>query len=769
MAVTAKFQADFSDFQHAVQNAELNLRSFKTGAAEVERQLTKTSEAFSGRKVLQEAELAVKAVKELGGVTQLTEKEQADLNAKLTEAIAKYQALGKVAPNEMREMAAATKSVEKSTTDVLGTIGKLGGAIGIGFSVGAVINFGKSVLDTAGQINDLASQMGISTDAVQGFKFAAEQAGSSLDTVGTAITKMNAHLSEGDKSTVKALEDAGLKFADIANLKPEDAFLAIADAIQKIPDPMKQSEVALKLFGKTGAELLPAIKEGFRGVSDGASKMSADTIKALDDAGDAWQSLYNRVVIATGGLIAETSRAVTGVTNNWKQFVDNASQFGVAIALSLASAQEKIKNIKPPDINLPVNKPKQTKQDEDDALKRAKDLKAIQDQLFGRDLIARAQGYVSALGSLSNLSHVSDENQKKLNKDVGEALEAYKLLGKTAPQAMRDLFVATAKVPDVIAGIPASVGNVGAAFDVVIPKIYDASNLLTYISGIPFGQKIGDELKKPDFKKLKLDFGDLSRALSELAQVSGSTFGGMISSLGQLVSAANTAQKSIELLHKSQKDGEKGTVTGFLDMTTGIIGIVTAAIAAGKAVASLFGLFDRNKGRDLVVDFAESFGGFDQLHAKLQDLGDQGEQLWIKLTQGVGRNNPDQARKVIDEVTAALDKQAQQHEDTQAATEEEAAATVETATQALKALDDLGVRLTTNEEEWATWAAAVNGDIASVAATLNGLSLPVPNQSSAGTVPFTSGSGATTVHIVVPVSLDGNAVTESVAYHTLTN
>jgi hypothetical protein len=81
--------------------------------------------------------------------------------------------------------------------------------------------------------------------------------------------------------------------------------------------------------------------------------------------------------------------------------------------------------------------------------------------------------------------------------------------------------------------------------------------------------------------------------------------------------------------------------------------MVSAAITAAKAIANLF---DRNKGRDLVVDFAANLGGFDALHNALLQGGAAGEALWIKLTQGVGKNNPEQAKQVIAEVQAFLDE-----------------------------------------------------------------------------------------------------------------
>jgi len=125
--------------------------------------------------------------------------------------------------------------------------------------------------------------------------------------------------------------------------------------------------------------------------------------------------------------------------------------------------------------------------------------------------------------------------------------------------------------------------------------------------------------------------------------------------MGAFVVTIQTARKGLDAFKEGKEAFKAGdTLAGLASMTSGILGIASAAITAGKAIAAMF---DRNKGRDLVSSFAAQMGGFDTLHARLLELGDDGEQLWIRLTQGVGRNNPDQAKAAIDAINAALGQQ----------------------------------------------------------------------------------------------------------------
>lgn len=226
--------------------------------------------------------------------------------------------------------------------------------------------------------------------------------------------------------------------------------------------------------------------------------------------------------------------------------------------------------------------------------------------------------------------------------------------------------------------------------------------------------------------------------LSELGNAIGGTFGKLTSAASSAFKsatsgAANLASGLFSLSHGDILGGISGVISG-------VSGIASAAVTAGKAIggliSNLFGL--GSKGRDAVVAFANSMGGFDALHEKLNALGAEGEQLWIKLTQGVGKNNPTEAQAAIKAVTDALAKQQAASQDTQVQTEEQAAATIETATQASQALDTVTEKLKSNADDWRTWGDAVNGVINAVGAAVR--AMPTPSAPSA--VPgFATGTG----------------------------
>jgi hypothetical protein len=109
MAITAHFGADFAAFKTAVDQADLKLKGFQEDAAKVQASLNRVGDAFSGRKIIQDATLAAKAIEEIGGVSKLTASEAQRMNALFTEAAAKAKALGGGGAAAFRDLADATQ------------------------------------------------------------------------------------------------------------------------------------------------------------------------------------------------------------------------------------------------------------------------------------------------------------------------------------------------------------------------------------------------------------------------------------------------------------------------------------------------------------------------------------------------------------------------------------------------------------------------------------------------------------------------------------
>jgi hypothetical protein len=318
----ALLTANHADFDKAYKDSTGHVEKL---AAKIEKDLAPSQASvnrlmrdFLGSREIGKAQEMALAVERIGGASKLTAADQAKVNRVVAEALEHYKKLGKEAPESLLKLEQATRKIEQPLVDntnkaklfgvELASLKNVAGLLGVTLSAGAAIGFVKSVFDAADQVGDLATKMGVSVEATQRFQYAARQSGSDIEDVSRAIVSMNDKLASGEKSTVSALKAAGLSFHDVRMMKPEEAFRAIADAVGRIPDPMEQSRVAMELFGKSGVELLPMIREGSLAAADGVKVMSDETVAQLKDAKQSWEDFSNALIIETGEAINAVSK-----------------------------------------------------------------------------------------------------------------------------------------------------------------------------------------------------------------------------------------------------------------------------------------------------------------------------------------------------------------------------------------------------------------------------------------------------------------------------
>jgi len=147
------------------------------------------------------------------------------------------------------------------------SIAKVGGvAIGVASSAGAAAASAvmKSI-EVGSTIHDMAKRFGLSFQAVQQLGYAADQSGTSLETLIGGIKKMQQGLGNG--TIADDLAKIGVSAEEIRSLAPEQQFAAIAAAIGKITDPAQRTAAAMAIFGKSGADLIPLLSDGKDGVN----------------------------------------------------------------------------------------------------------------------------------------------------------------------------------------------------------------------------------------------------------------------------------------------------------------------------------------------------------------------------------------------------------------------------------------------------------------------------------------------------------------------
>lgn len=316
MPITGKFEADFTSFSRAVQDADVQLRSFEDDSKRVASSLARMTDQFSGRRIIQDATLMAESIERIGGVSKLTEAELQRLGTTAQEAVAKMRALGMDVPTNLQRIADATKNASTATASwgvSLGTVSSVLAGFGIAASVQGVMQFGRTVLDAGDAIQKMADQTSLSITEVQKLQYVAGQSGTSVESMISAVQNLQVRIGGGDAGLAGAAKQLSLSLTDIASKSAYDQMVTFTEAIRAVKDPTEQASIAAEVFGRNWKELLPAIKAGMREVGDEAPLMAEDVVRALDMIGDAWTRAKANAIVFAGTVVGAMTSAADAV------------------------------------------------------------------------------------------------------------------------------------------------------------------------------------------------------------------------------------------------------------------------------------------------------------------------------------------------------------------------------------------------------------------------------------------------------------------------
>jgi hypothetical protein len=229
------------------------------------------------------------------------------------------------------DMDETKKAVQGAMKDVEGYVNAaksvLSQFIGVA-SIGAFVGFVESSIKARAGLVDLAAQSGITVEALSALGKIGKYTDTALTDVVSASTKLSKALfttGEDGKGAAQGLKALGLDYTAFKQLAPEQQLLAVAKAMDTFQDGTGKSATAMLLFGKTGATLLPFLRD-LAQQHELVGKVSTESalqakqyeknLKDLQSVGDAWK---NKLV----------SEIVPALTATSQAFLENARTSGV--------------------------------------------------------------------------------------------------------------------------------------------------------------------------------------------------------------------------------------------------------------------------------------------------------------------------------------------------------------------------------------------------------------------------------------------------------
>jgi hypothetical protein len=183
----------------------------------------------------------------------------------------------------IKELTSQLKNLKKQQDDTASSSMSLSRAfqgIAVGAAALKLVEFGKSVFDSATQIARASQITGASAQMLGVFHKAAGDLGISVEVVDKSFVKLSKSilsLQQGSSQSVQAFRQLGLSAKDFVGLNTDQRIKLVVDSLGAMAAGTNRAALAQVLLGRGGAEALPIFKslagDGFAKVQEEAQKM----------------------------------------------------------------------------------------------------------------------------------------------------------------------------------------------------------------------------------------------------------------------------------------------------------------------------------------------------------------------------------------------------------------------------------------------------------------------------------------------------------------
>lgn len=194
---------------------------------------------------------------------------------------------------------AAFDAVKRNLGDVERVASNLTGlltGLGVGLSAAGLVAFARSAIDAADNLGKLSQRVGVTVESLSGLQYAARLSDVSTEQLGDGLRKLAVNLQAaagGAKDFQVSFAAVGITAAELRTIRADAALERIADAFAGAEDGAAKTALAVKLFGRSGSDLIPLLNQssaGLRATADEARRfgliIGADSAAAAERFND---------------------------------------------------------------------------------------------------------------------------------------------------------------------------------------------------------------------------------------------------------------------------------------------------------------------------------------------------------------------------------------------------------------------------------------------------------------------------------------------------
>lgn len=183
------------------------------------------------------------------------------LVVELTANVAKFQSdLGRA-----EQMAQNTaKRIDEQFGVVKNALANFGVGLASAYTFDAISKKIEGVISSAAGLQQLSERTGATVESLSGLSSVAKLSGTDSEALATGLQKLSRTMvdaQQGGTKTSGAFAALGISAKNLASQRPEDVFVQIATQMSKYQDGAGKTAIAMELLGKSGANLLPVMKD----------------------------------------------------------------------------------------------------------------------------------------------------------------------------------------------------------------------------------------------------------------------------------------------------------------------------------------------------------------------------------------------------------------------------------------------------------------------------------------------------------------------------
>lgn len=228
-----------------------------------------------------------------------------------------------------REMTTFQRGVSSSAGLVKAAIGGMVAALSVDMFATAI----KNGLDYASSLGEVAQQLGVTTDTLQEYRYAATQVGVTQEEMDAGLARLTRTLGTSPEKFEKlgiAIRGANGEIEDAGKILPR-----IAEAYQNAGSEADKARLLYELFGRSGQKYAPLFAEGATGINnlrDAAHRLgivlSSEQIAKADETADKLSAVQTVLQARIAGVVADNATSIVTLSDALARLTEESIRFG---------------------------------------------------------------------------------------------------------------------------------------------------------------------------------------------------------------------------------------------------------------------------------------------------------------------------------------------------------------------------------------------------------------------------------------------------------